>query len=74
MSLMYKPYLNQDFEKLKSQHLKLKQLFTDETFLANNSSLFRFNKKNETIAWKRPYDICNNPQFVVNKIEPDVIF
>ena len=73
MSIKFIPYLNQDFEKLKNQHLKSNQLFTDETFPANNNSLYRFNQRNGTVTWKRPHEICNNPQFVVNKIEPDVI-
>ena len=53
MSIKFVPYLNQDFEKLKTQHLKLNQLFTDETFPANNSSLYRFSQRNGTVTWKR---------------------
>jgi hypothetical protein len=72
MSIQFVPYLNQDFEKLKNQCLKGKQLFTDEAFPANNTSLYRTNPVNN-VVWKRPHEICNNPQFIVNRIEPDVI-
>ena len=72
MSLTFKPYLNQDFEKLKTQHLKLNKLFIDDQFPANNKSLYRFSKKSENTFWKRPHEICDNPQFVVNNIEPGV--
>ena len=71
--MQFVPYLNQDFEKLKNQCLKAKQLFTDEAFPANNNSLFRANPVNN-VVWKRPYEICSNPQFIVNKIEPGVNF
>jgi hypothetical protein len=53
MSIKFVPYLNQDFEKLKNQHLKLNKLFTDETFPANNTSLYRFSQRNGTVTWKR---------------------
>ena len=69
--MQFVPYLNQDFEKLKNQCLKAKQLFTDEAFPANNSSLYRTNPVNN-VVWKRPHEICSDPQFIVNRIEPDV--
>jgi hypothetical protein len=74
MSVQYVPYLNQDFEKLKSKHLKENRLFVDDKFPANSNSLYRFSTRNGTVKWKRPSEICSNPQFIVNKIEPDVIF
>ena len=73
MSITYKPYLNQDYEQLKAEYLKSNQLFSDEKFLANDTSLNRSGKKNPGILWKRPGEICPNPQFVVNQIEPGVI-
>jgi hypothetical protein len=74
MSVQFVPYLNQDFEKLKSKHLKENRLFVDDKFPANSNSLYRFSTRNGTVKWKRPSEICSNPQFIVNKIEPDVIF
>ena len=73
MSVQFVPYLNQDFEKLKSKHLKENRLFLDDKFPANSNSLYRFSTRNGTVKWKRPSEICSNPQFIVNKIEPDVI-
>lgn len=71
-NLKAKPFLNQDFESIKSQHLKSNQLFNDDKFLADDSSLYRFGKKTQPIEWKRPYDICKNPQFIVNQIVAQV--
>ena len=70
--MLFKPYLNQDFDKIKSDYLKSNQLYSDEKFLANDTSLSRSGQKNTGILWKRPGEICQNPQFVVNSIEPAV--
>lgn len=53
----------QDYEKIKQQCLAQKKLFEDPEFAANGASI---NKKapNTTFQWKRPGEICNNPQFV----------
>ena len=72
--MSFRSYLNQDYEKIKAQLLKSNQLFSDDKFLADDSSLYRFGKKSQPIEWKRPCDICKNPQFIVNQIEAEVTF
>ena len=67
--MSYKPYLNQDYEKLKADCLKANKLYEDDKFLANDSSLFR-TTKSPGIVWKRPSEICKDPQFIVNDIAP----
>ncbi|KAI4891005.1 hypothetical protein NFI96_023014 [Prochilodus magdalenae] len=63
-------YLNQDYETLKAQCLSKKELFSDPTFPAAPESL-GFNKlgpnSNEAkgLVWKRPKEIIQNPNFIV---------
>ncbi|KAM4694197.1 calpain-8-like [Discoglossus pictus] len=64
-------YLDQDFEKLKTQCLASGTLFRDEHFPASFSSIgyrdLGINSlRTQGIVWKRPSEICNNPQFIVN--------
>ena len=70
--MSYKPYLNQNYQELKDKCLKSKKLFEDDKFKANNSSLAKF-KVPDNISWKRPHEIFENPQFIVNFIVPDDI-
>ena len=70
--MSFKPYLNQNYQELKDKCLKSKKLFEDDKFKANNSSLAKF-KVPENISWKRPHEICENPQFIVDFIEPNDI-
>ncbi|XP_074502608.1 calpain-2 catalytic subunit-like [Sebastes fasciatus] len=63
-------YLNQDFESLRNSCLERGQLFQDDCFEALPSSLgFKDlgpnSHKVRGVTWKRPREICSNPQFIV---------
>lgn len=68
--MAFKSHLNQSYEELKRQCLVGKKLFEDEKFPANQKSIS--NKPNEPtqIVWKRPHEIVQDPQFVVNGVHP----
>ncbi|XP_069001089.1 calpain-2 catalytic subunit-like [Embiotoca jacksoni] len=63
-------YLNQDFEALRRSCLERGQLFEDDYFEALPSSL-GFDElgpnshKVRGITWRRPTELCSNPQFIV---------
>ena len=67
----FKPFKNQAFEELKSQCLNSGQLFQDNLFPPDNSSLNRKTPSNNQVFWKRPSEIIINPQFIVNGINPN---
>ncbi len=68
----FKPFLNQSYEEIKQKCIESNELFVDELFPANEASIYTFNKKAKSeIVWKRPHDICQNPQFIVNSIVPN---
>ncbi|XP_076833740.1 calpain-3 isoform X3 [Brachyhypopomus gauderio] len=63
-------FSGQDFNVLKQEFLHKKRLFEDETFPATVESLgFKElgskSNKVKNIVWKRPKEICDNPQFIV---------
>ncbi|XP_061331337.1 calpain-8 isoform X2 [Pezoporus flaviventris] len=63
-------YLKQDYEALKQQCLQAGTLFKDEEFPACPSTLgYRdlgpYSFKTQGIVWKRPTELCANPQFIV---------
>ncbi|XP_029691020.1 calpain-2 catalytic subunit-like isoform X1 [Takifugu rubripes] len=63
-------YLNQDFESLRDDCLERGVLFEDDYFEALPSSLGYdelgpSSYKVRGIAWKRPTELCSNPQFIV---------
>ncbi|XP_030051828.1 calpain-8 [Microcaecilia unicolor] len=63
-------YLNQDFEVLRKQCLQSRTLFKDEEFPACPSAigyqkLGPNSPSTQGIVWKRPTDLCANPQFIV---------
>ncbi|KAG7230009.1 hypothetical protein INR49_009729 [Caranx melampygus] len=63
-------YLNQDYESLRRSCLERGQLFEDDCFEAEPSSL-GFNElgpsshKVRGVTWKRPTELCSNPKFIV---------
>ncbi|CAH2255663.1 calpain-2 catalytic subunit [Pelobates cultripes] len=62
-------YLNQDYEALRDECLQSGTLFKDPSFPAIGSTL-GFNElgpnssKAQGVVWKRPTDLCSNPQFI----------
>ncbi|XP_062864072.1 calpain-3 [Trichomycterus rosablanca] len=63
-------FSGQDFNILKQECLQKKTLFEDETFPATVESLGykelgHKSNKVKNIVWKRPKEICENPQFIV---------
>ncbi|KAM6217418.1 calpain-2 catalytic subunit [Rhynchocyon petersi] len=63
-------YLNQDYAALRDQCLEAGTLFQDPSFPAMPSSLgFKelgpYSSKTRGIEWKRPTEICDDPQFIV---------
>lgn len=69
--ISFKPYLNQNYEKIKKKCLQSNCMFEDELFPATDKSLFHFNTPERNIIWKRPHEIVDNPQFIVESIVPD---
>jgi hypothetical protein len=66
--MKYKAFLGQDYEKIKSECLRSGRLFEDDTFPANDSSLYRKNEFAQKIVWKRPYEFLENPTFIIDDI------
>uniref|UniRef100_A0A665WJ26 Calpain-3 n=1 Tax=Echeneis naucrates TaxID=173247 RepID=A0A665WJ26_ECHNA len=61
---------SQDFNTLRQESLQRKNLFEDDSFPASVESLgFKElghkSNKVKNIVWKRPKEICENPQFIV---------
>ncbi|XP_075057082.1 calpain-8-like [Mixophyes fleayi] len=64
-------FFSQDFVTLRESHLKKNLLFTDEAFPANVNiigSRLSVEFNTQGIEWKRPLDLCRNPQFIVDDI------
>ncbi|KAL3284755.1 hypothetical protein HHI36_018898 [Cryptolaemus montrouzieri] len=55
----------QDFYALRDQHLENKTLFEDPEFPANNYSLFATGYADRHFTWRRPGEICDDPQLFV---------
>ncbi|XP_040189037.1 calpain-3 isoform X10 [Rana temporaria] len=60
----------QDFVTLRKEYLSKKKLFEDDIFPAGGQSLGykEFGQKAtkvKNIVWKRPKEICENPQFII---------
>ncbi|XP_042602430.1 calpain-3b isoform X1 [Cyprinus carpio] len=54
-----------DFQELRDKYVLKKVLFEDPLFPAQDSSLFFSEKFPLKLEWKRPSDICSNPQFIL---------
>ena len=67
----FKPYLNQNYEKIKQECIKSRRLFEDVLFPANEKSLYYFKQPEREIVWKRPHEIINNPRFIVESVVPN---
>ena len=62
-------YLNQDYDFLKKINLDSNTLYCDETFGGDSKSLFLIKPpKIKEIVWKRPHEIAENPQFIIDGI------
>ncbi|XP_068088944.1 calpain-2 catalytic subunit-like [Hyperolius riggenbachi] len=62
-------FLNQDYEALRDECLRSGTLFKDTSFPAIYSSLGyeelgRNSSKVQGVVWKRPTELCSNPQFI----------
>nr|XP_055073649.1 calpain-2 catalytic subunit-like [Misgurnus anguillicaudatus] len=65
------PFHKQDYQSLKRQCLERKTLFCDPTFPAAPGSLGYKelgpnSQKAQGVEWKRPKELCANPQFIVD--------
>jgi hypothetical protein len=69
-----KVYMNQNYATIKAQCLSRGELFKDDTFPANSSSLTKKGQPKQPTVWKRPKDFCEkSPEFIVNGIAPNDI-
>ncbi|XP_065580677.1 calpain-5-like isoform X2 [Artemia franciscana] len=61
-------FKKQDYYKLKKHHERSGTLFTDPLFPANEASLFFTRRPPGRIEWKRPGELCSNPNLFVEGI------
>ncbi|XP_028252535.1 calpain-3b isoform X1 [Parambassis ranga] len=54
------------FLELRDKYLSKNILFEDPLFPADDSSLFYSQKPSMKFEWKRPSEICENPQFTID--------
>ncbi|XP_063296547.1 calpain-3 isoform X2 [Pelobates fuscus] len=54
-----------NFEQLKKKYLDKNVLFEDRDFPPNDTSLFYSQTLPIKFEWKRPPEICENPQFII---------
>ncbi|CAM4746328.1 unnamed protein product [Rotaria magnacalcarata] len=66
---IFHSYKNQVYADLARQH-NINNLFNDLEFPNNKSSLYYtpgFNRALNNVVWKRPYELCSSPQFIVKE-------
>ncbi|XP_033735907.1 calpain-B-like isoform X15 [Pecten maximus] len=56
--------LNQNYDQIKAKCLAEGILFEDPEFEACDNSIFYSKKPSRPFEWKRPTEICDNPQFI----------
>ncbi|XP_026854700.2 calpain-3b isoform X2 [Electrophorus electricus] len=54
-----------EFLELRDKYVRKKVLFKDPLFPADESSLYYTQKFPLDLVWKRPSEICDNPQFII---------
>ncbi|XP_041660791.1 calpain-3b isoform X2 [Cheilinus undulatus] len=54
------------FLELRDKYVRKKVVFEDPLFPANDSSLFYSHKPSMKIEWKRPSELCEDPQFIID--------
>ena len=54
------------YEQLRQKH-NPQNLFNDPEFPPNERSLYYTQKPPRGVTWKRPHQICTNPEFVVGE-------
>ncbi|XP_051731403.1 calpain-3b [Ctenopharyngodon idella] len=54
-----------EFQELKDKYVRKRVLFEDPLFPAQDSSLFFSEKFPLKLEWRRPSEICSNPQFIL---------
>nr|XP_033802283.1 calpain-6 [Geotrypetes seraphini]XP_033802284.1 calpain-6 [Geotrypetes seraphini]XP_033802285.1 calpain-6 [Geotrypetes seraphini] len=68
MSSSVQLFKNQCYHELKQQCVRHKQLFEDPEFPAEDSSLFYSRSPPGRVEWKRPKELCEDPQLIVDGI------
>lgn len=72
MSLRF--YLNQNFDRLKAECLRLNKLYEDDKFPANRISISKNLNDSDLIEWKRPKELFENPKFCRSELKPNDIY
>lgn len=66
----WEPFRGQIYDEIRKKHSQKGQLFVDTTFSTRiEKSVFYRDPLPREIVWKRPFEICANPQFIVDDID-----
>ncbi|XP_030066111.1 calpain-6 [Microcaecilia unicolor] len=68
MSSSVQLFKHQSYRDLKQQCVRHKQLFEDPEFPAEDNSLFYSRSPPGRVEWKRPKELCEDPQLIVDGI------